>query len=191
MWEALSPLEMRTAGPIPNWIEKIGVDQRLVCPAIVVKRSVYERLGGFHPLLVFSLDWEMWRRVAAFYPVWYEPAPLACWRRRTGSGSEYWSDRLDRWRDARSGLELTRSYLPADVADRFTEGALRLLAKRAVWRGGQALDRGRLGYAASVFREALRCSNSPRTWLQILDVMALWPVRALRRAGAMAARAPR
>ena len=43
----LSLLERETPGVIPNWIERIAVTQRIECPSIVVKREVYEKLGGF------------------------------------------------------------------------------------------------------------------------------------------------
>ena len=39
-------------------------------PSIVVRRSVYERLGSFDRRLVCAEDWEMWVRIAAHYPIW-------------------------------------------------------------------------------------------------------------------------
>ncbi len=48
---------------------------------MVVRRDVYEKLGGFDTnFKTAGEDWEMWVRIAAHYPVWYEPAPLACYR---------------------------------------------------------------------------------------------------------------
>src|SRR5207253_1107621 len=49
-------------------------------------RSTYERLGGFDLRFALALeDLEMWVRIAAHYPVWYEPDSLACYRERPGS----------------------------------------------------------------------------------------------------------
>ena len=49
---------------------------------MVVKRSVYEKLGGFYAVH-YGEDWEMWTRIAAHYPVAYSPECLAIYR--------YWS----------------------------------------------------------------------------------------------------
>jgi GT2 family glycosyltransferase len=74
--QALSPLERETPGVISNWIERIAVMQRIECPSIVVKREVYEDLGGFSQEAYYAADWEMWKRIAAHYSVWYEPELL-------------------------------------------------------------------------------------------------------------------
>ncbi|MEX0882873.1 MAG: glycosyltransferase, partial [Cyclobacteriaceae bacterium] len=52
--------------------------------ATVVKREVYEKLGGFYGV-VFGEDWEMWVRIAKNYPIAYTPALLADYRRHEGS----------------------------------------------------------------------------------------------------------
>ena len=41
-------------------------------PCIVVRRSVYEELGGFDDRLTLAEDWEMWVRVAIRFPIYYE-----------------------------------------------------------------------------------------------------------------------
>ncbi len=46
-WSSIAALEQRSAGLIPDWLEKIAVGQRLQTPCMVVRREVYERLGGF------------------------------------------------------------------------------------------------------------------------------------------------
>ena len=56
-------------------------------PCIVVRRSVYEELGGFDNRLVYAEDWEMWVRVAARFPVYYEERPLACYRMHGNSNT--------------------------------------------------------------------------------------------------------
>ena len=59
-------------------------------PCIVVRRSVYEELGGFDDRLACAEDWEMWVRVAARFPVYYEdvrsPA-TGCTTTRTRAGT--------------------------------------------------------------------------------------------------------
>jgi len=51
------------------WQGADGVSQMLAgnplqMPGVVVRRSFYERHGGFDPALVFNADWEMWLRAA-------------------------------------------------------------------------------------------------------------------------------
>jgi GT2 family glycosyltransferase len=75
-----SDLERTTAGILSDFISKIGASVRIQFPAIVVRRSVYERLGGFRLDLPYAADWEMWIRIAAHYPMWFEPATLAAFR---------------------------------------------------------------------------------------------------------------
>lgn len=76
----LSPLELDEAGVHQNLIERLAIQNLIMFPSIVVKRSTYERVGGFHPELFHSADWDMWKRVALAAPVWYEPAALAMYR---------------------------------------------------------------------------------------------------------------
>jgi GT2 family glycosyltransferase len=76
----LAPLEQEEGGVLPDWLATIASGQRLQCPCVVVRRDVYEQVGGFDPGLRFVLDWEMWVRIAAAFPVAYVPEPLATYR---------------------------------------------------------------------------------------------------------------
>jgi glycosyltransferase involved in cell wall biosynthesis len=67
------------AGVIKDFLFTIASNQRLETPSIVVKRSVYERLGGFFAVH-YGEDWEMWTRIAAHYPIAYSPKCLARYR---------------------------------------------------------------------------------------------------------------
>ena len=100
-WQTISGLERRSPGLIEDWLERIVDDQRVQCPSIVVRRDVYEHLGGYLPDLIYALDWEMWVRIARHYPVWYEPTVLACWRiHDKGETAQLhkWAQRMPTWR---------------------------------------------------------------------------------------------
>ena len=56
---------------------KAGLARSSGLHSIAVRREAYECLGGFDARLKCSEDWEMWVRIAARYPIWHEPAPLA------------------------------------------------------------------------------------------------------------------
>jgi glycosyltransferase involved in cell wall biosynthesis len=66
-------------GVVDNWLYKVASSHGLQPPAIVVKRSVYEQLGGFFAVH-YGEDWEMWVRIAKHYPVAYSPKILAWYR---------------------------------------------------------------------------------------------------------------
>ena len=82
----LSILEHPESGILPeDWVEKLIGFQRIQTPAIVLRRDVYEELGGFDNRAGLAEDWEMWIRAASTYPVWYEPEPLAKYRKNSNS----------------------------------------------------------------------------------------------------------
>ena len=59
-WKELGPLESATSGVLNNWLERVATGYHLECPAVVVKRATYERIGGFSAQLTYALDLEMW-----------------------------------------------------------------------------------------------------------------------------------
>jgi glycosyltransferase involved in cell wall biosynthesis len=66
-------------GIINNWLLKIARSQKVQPPSIVVRRNVYEQLGGFFAVH-YGEDWEMWTRIAANFPVAHSPKHLALYR---------------------------------------------------------------------------------------------------------------
>lgn len=66
-------------GIVEDFLFQIASFQKIQPPSIVVKRSVYENLGGFFAVK-YGEDWEMWIRIAAHYKVSYSPKGLALYR---------------------------------------------------------------------------------------------------------------
>jgi hypothetical protein len=83
--ERISHRERWRPGVLTRWLDRISERQRVQCPAAIVRRSVYEGIGGFRHDLPYALDWEMWVRIASAYDVWYEPRVLASYRRHEGA----------------------------------------------------------------------------------------------------------
>lgn len=78
--------EMDHSGILNNWLARLCERQRIQYVSMVVKREVYEALGGFYGV-EYGEDWEMWVRIAAHYPVAYTPQLLAGYRRHFSSVS--------------------------------------------------------------------------------------------------------
>lgn len=110
-WQSISSLEQLESGILPNWLEKIAVGQRIQTPSIVVRREVYEKLGGFDQRLSWCEDWEMWIRIANCYPVWYESSPLAFYRQHSNSNSGRYIKTGENVQDLYKALDIIYSYL--------------------------------------------------------------------------------
>ncbi|MEO7802216.1 MAG: glycosyltransferase [Ginsengibacter sp.] len=71
-------------GLLSNWQEKIAVRNTIQYCSITVKRDVYEKLGGFYGI-TYGEDWEMWVRIAKYYPFAYTTDILAEYRKHGNS----------------------------------------------------------------------------------------------------------
>src|SRR4029077_3807142 len=113
-WKELGPLESATAGVLYNWLERVATGYHLECPAVVVKRATYEQLGGFSSQLTYALDLEMWVRIAAHVPVYYEPQILAGFRRHGDNESVIQERTGANIQDVARAIEIWKKYLPAN-----------------------------------------------------------------------------
>jgi glycosyltransferase involved in cell wall biosynthesis len=177
-WQGFTALEQPVSGLLVNGLEKIAGEQRIMTPGIVVRRSVYETLGGFDRRLICCEDWEMWVRIAARYPVWYEPEPLAVYRLHNQSNTGRHVRNGDERRYNRMAIEMFKAYLPPAIAytvckkarETYALGALDTAYALAAVRDIRAM--------AIQIRECfkLRCSFAVITrliWIAI-KIMIMW-----------------
>lgn len=54
-------------------------------PGVVLRREVYDRMGGYEARLNHTQDWHMWLKAAEWGPVWHEVDLLADYRLHAGS----------------------------------------------------------------------------------------------------------
>jgi len=176
-WQSISHLEKPESGIVPNWLEQIAAGQRITTPSIVVKRDVYEKLGGFdRRFSCCGEDWEMWVRIATEYPIWFEVEPLAVYRvKRLGSLTERSVKTNKLVQDMRKAVEIIESYLPdylpPTVADKLTSQARETYAGWAVETAGNLLATGDVDATVSQLQEALKCSRSARIWRWMIRVL--------------------
>lgn len=157
---ALSPLDPARRGIIPDALRFLAAEQRVMTPSICVRRSVYERLGGFHPELRCSEDWEMWVRIASCFSVWYETEPLAVYRMQdvsnTGRNQRTGADLVF----AARAIEIIAGYLPPAERDASVRRTRAIYARSALETAENAANRGDLATAIAQWRGALRLSRA-------------------------------
>ncbi|MEC4818254.1 MAG: glycosyltransferase [Scytonema sp. PMC 1069.18] len=164
-WQSFSSLLQPESGVLSNWLERIIVKQYIQTPSIVVRRDVYERLGGFDRRFKFYYeDWEMWVRIATQYPVWYEVEPLAAYRLRSASNSGRSVRTGENVQDIRTGLEIVRSYLsnylPQTTVNKLLNENKEYSALCTLETARQLLSLGDTEGGIAQIREALKCCHS-------------------------------
>jgi hypothetical protein len=168
----VAPLEPAASGILAEGARFLAAEQRIMTPCIGVRRSVYEQLGGFDDRLACAEDWEMWVRIAARFPVYYEERPLACYRLHDDSNTG---------RNLRSGLSLDHTRLAIELFANYFQPAERRAVKRTAFSryAESALEtartfqsRGDAAAARAQLRGVWRLERSPRTAAGIARVLA-------------------
>jgi glycosyltransferase involved in cell wall biosynthesis len=170
-WIDLSDRERDTAGVIPDLIQRLAIWNHIMFPSIAVRRSAYEQLGGFHPQLFHSADWDMWKRVASRYRVWYEPHPLAMYRIHRLSDTSRLMQTGANIADARTAIDVAAHYLPPGQARALTAQARRHHALYAIELAHERLQRGDWRAARAQVAAGLRCSSSPSVWAATIGLI--------------------
>lgn len=179
-WSFLSPLEEPESGILPNWLERIAVGNRLQAPSMVVLREAYERLGGFDSRIEsYGEDWEMWVRIAAHYPVWYETQPLAVYRIHTKSLSGQTVRTGKNTLDLRRAIVINREVLPAERAQSITTAAHLAHAHACLRRAYRLANKGESKASMAQLRESVRFSRAPSVIGTAVGVFGVWLLRLL------------
>jgi glycosyltransferase involved in cell wall biosynthesis len=164
-WIRISHLHRGSAGLPDAWLEKIAVHQLIQCPAIVVRRSVYEELGGFRPQLRYTLDWEMWQRIAAI---------LACYRVHPASTTSKLRLGAEDLREVRSIIKMSRSYHRPNRASQLARQSRAFYAGLGVENSPAVLVQAHAGAARRQVIEALRTSRSITVLWKVGSFLILW-----------------
>ncbi len=110
----ISNPDRRETGILEDALIRIAEKQRIQYCGIAVKREVYEKLGGFFVNNIGCEDWEMWVRIAAHYPIVYEPKALAEYRMHSLSMSSKNMRTGKDMRDLQQAINMFNEYLPED-----------------------------------------------------------------------------
>ncbi len=172
-----------TPGIVEDWLEHVFVGLHLRASALVVRRSVYEALGGFTLALRYALDWDMWKRIAAAYPLWYEPAELAGARRHDGQASAAFRRAgAAHLAEIRRSIELSASLLPPAVAAAVTRRAREVYTRYAVQSAWRAFRAGDIRASLAQVREARRLTSAGGVAVAVTRLLrrAPWTPRPAR-----------
>jgi glycosyltransferase involved in cell wall biosynthesis len=168
----VAPLEPTSSGILTEGARFLAAEQRIMTPCIVVRRSVYEELGGFDDRLACAEDWEMWIRVATRFPVYYEERPLACYRLHGSSNTG---------RNLRDGSSLDYTRQAIELFASYFEPAQRRAVKRTAFSryaisgletARSLQSQGDAAAARAQLRVVWRLEKSPRTAAGIARVVA-------------------
>jgi GT2 family glycosyltransferase len=169
-------------GVLSGWLEEIAAGNLLQVVCMTVRRDVYEAVGGFDSRIPsYGEDWEMWVRIAARYPVYYEPEPLAVYRIRNSSLT-YSAPPARNIDQLRLVAELNRDVLPADQGAALARRANINAAAASLRRAVRAFDAGDRGLAAAHTRAALRRPVYLPVWGRLAEAVARTTFRSGRRA---------
>jgi glycosyltransferase involved in cell wall biosynthesis len=125
--EHYTPIQ-KHPGIIKNWLLEISKCQRLQTCSIVVKRKVYEELGGFFGVH-YGEDWEMWVRIASKFPVAYTPRKLALYRVHGDNISTQYISTGQNIKDIKKVINIIQNYLPKEKRKEIKKVARRNFAE--------------------------------------------------------------
>ena len=136
-------------GVLTNWLPAIAERQRVQTPCAVVARAAYEAVGGYRSDLHHALDWEMWVRIAARFPVWYDPRPLASYRRHEANETSRLVANGKVWPDMTRAIGLIAASIPPGLRARTLAASTRWCAASALRTATRQIGAGEFDAAAA------------------------------------------
>lgn len=151
-------------GLLEDAVPRLCVANLVQCPAVVVARSTYEKIGRFDPRFLFAVDWEMWVRIAHHLPIAYLPRVLASYRVHPGSETSSLTRSGETVRDCFRAIDSFSRYLPRDRRRKLKRRATEWAADMAYSKAHDLLMSGQVDWAMALFRPALSRERRPNAW---------------------------
>jgi glycosyltransferase involved in cell wall biosynthesis len=161
-------MEQSTTGIIDDWLAKIATYQRVQTPSVVVRRDIYERLGGFDRRLDAFEDWEMWIRIATTFPVGFLAQKLAQYRVSSGNTTTQTMLSGKRFHSVRTLFKIVDEYLPEATRAGIRRDRARSAAQYFTQIIPTMIERHRLLVVPKLYAKALSFSLHPRTFYRLL-----------------------
>ncbi|MBD2017733.1 glycosyltransferase [Microcoleus sp. FACHB-53] len=162
-WQSISVLEQPESGVLPrSWLEHLAGFIRIQTPSIVVRRDIYEKLGGFDNRLPICSDWEMWVRIFTYYPMAYEAEPLALYRKHSKSITNKTVRDGRYFQQLREAVDIFHKYLPEEIADKVYKMARQNCAYHTLEIADSILEAGDMPVTLKLLGEAIKTSPTFR-----------------------------
>ena len=150
-----------TDGLLDNWLLRIANRQQLQYVSTVVRRTVYERLGSFYGNS-YGEDWEMWVRIARYYPFAYTLDIFAEYRVHTHSISSNKLISGELATDLAQVITRIKEHVPAPHRKRIAEQAGRFYAHYVIAMVYELAERSQdWGFVHRVVKKSLQLSRHP------------------------------
>ncbi len=175
-WQGLSNFEMPNSGILPeSWLHRIAELCCISVPSLaVVRREVYENLGGFDRRCGISADWEMWARIFAHYPMWFEAEPLALWRVHLESANNVNAkSKIFIQENYKTVETIFKSYLPEETNTKLARTVKQNCAFLALESADNLIKQGDITEGLLQIKTALSYSKSPKVVRSASRIM-LW-----------------
>ncbi|TVP45071.1 MAG: glycosyltransferase [Gemmatimonadales bacterium] len=174
-WRQVGPLLQLESGILEDPLAVVARHQPFQSPCTVVRRAVYEQLGGYNTSIRFcGEDWDMGLRVAGSFPLWYEVDPLALRRHHSDSLTGRATSLADNSREMRRIARLAEQRFPAERRTELTAMARQFSGVWATGLAWQLVEHGdRLG-ALRQLRQAILASQTPRVLARIGLILSYW-----------------
>lgn len=168
----LSEPEENHTSILADGLLRLAEYQHIQTPSIVVKREVYETLGGFDSRLSWTEDWEMWVRIAAHYPIVYEPSIMAEYRMHSNSNTGQFIRTGANIKDLKKAVAFISEYTPVGHRKRIREKSFIIYANYALNTASQLLHKhhDKKGATAQLI-QAFSLNRSPRF---VFYILKLW-----------------
>lgn len=162
--------ELAQTGLLTDWLPRLVEAQRIQTPAMVVKRDVYEVLGGFDRRLDCSEDWEMWIRIVNRYAVGFCAAARAQYRSSGSNNSARSILNGTRGKVQRRMFAIIDSYLPAEMVQQVRSARAREQALFFASQAPRVMRAGGLRSWLQLSRQVLGFSREPRVIRRLLSL---------------------
>jgi GT2 family glycosyltransferase len=174
-WRRVGPLLQLESGVLEDPLAVVAQHQPFQSPCTVVKRAVYEQLGGYDTSIRHcGEDWDMGLRTAGSFPLWYEVDPLALRRHHSDSLTGRATSRADNSREMRRIAAVARHRFPPDRRAELTAMARQFSGLWATGLAWQLIEQGdRIG-ALRQLRQAILASRAPRVLARVGLILAYW-----------------
>ncbi|MEI7533771.1 MAG: glycosyltransferase [Verrucomicrobiae bacterium] len=152
------------AGSIPQPAETLAVKNQVQCPAIVVRRAAYETVGGFDDQFSFTLDWEMWLRIAASFSVLYQPEVLASFRIQSDSETSRLAQTGETVWDSMRMIANYPKYISSARATAVQAQAREWVCDLALQKASVFIAHNQVGYAMAQLHAGLSYDRRMTAW---------------------------